>query len=292
MFVIFCVPAIIMSTPYCENRSGAITEGQEVSFTGSGSAEAISYGTCDVWCELVLAFRSLGTVMVFLLPAERRTELFGIRTTFRKLCQRVLACCRGASSSPYSYVALGSAGDDNVELSNVEMSLSDGAAWKIGEDEISREKLLAEGAFGTVWQGSWRGQAVAIKVLFAEMVDEDGDTVDDYASDDFMKECHALQCIDSPHLLKFYGFGITSTGSGFIVTELMTGGSLEHVLHDLTRELRWSTRASYALQVALGMEHLHKKHILHRDLKSANVVRMSDNTFHDDWPAFFSSGFV
>jgi len=52
----------------------------------------------------------------------------------------------------------------------------------------------------------------------------------------------------------------------------MTGGSLEDVLHNPERDLPWRTRASISLQVALGMEHLHKLHMLHRDLKSANVL--------------------
>ena len=113
---------------------------------------------------------------------------------------------------------------------------------------------------------------MAIKVLFAGARDEDGDPVDPCADEEFRKECAALRSIDSPHLLKFFGFGTTAEGNGFIVTELMVLGSLERVLHDQDRELTWRTRVSIGLQVALGMEHLHQRHMLHRDLKSANVV--------------------
>jgi serine/threonine protein kinase len=73
-------------------------------------------------------------------------------------------------------------------------------------------------------------------------------------------------------LLKFFDFGTTAEGNGFIVTELMSGGSLEDVLHNPERDLPWRTRAAIGLQVALGMEHLHKLHMLHRDVKSANVL--------------------
>jgi serine/threonine protein kinase len=104
------------------------------------------------------------------------------------------------------------------------------------------------------------------------VVDKEGDVVDLGADEHFGKECAALQRINSPHLLKFFGFGTTAEGNGFIVMELMAGGSLEDVLHDPERDLPWRTRVSIALEVALGMDHLHKMHMLHRDLKSANVL--------------------
>ena len=58
----------------------------------------------------------------------------------------------------------------------------------------------------------------------------------------------------------------------YIVTELASGGSLEHVLHNPEQSLPWSVRVKIGLQVALGMDHLHHKQMLHRDLKSANVL--------------------
>jgi serine/threonine protein kinase len=113
---------------------------------------------------------------------------------------------------------------------------------------------------------------VAVKILFAGAVDEDGDPVDPNADEEFHKECAVLQRVDNPHLLKFFGFGTTKEGKGFIVTELMLGGSLEDVLHDPEYDLPWSTRVTVGLHVALGVEHLHNLHMLHRDLKSANVL--------------------
>jgi serine/threonine protein kinase len=43
-------------------------------------------------------------------------------------------------------------------------------------------------------------------------------------------------------------------------------------VHDSTRDLPWRTRVAIGLQVALGMDHLHQRFTLHRDLKSANVL--------------------
>ena len=56
------------------------------------------------------------------------------------------------------------------------------------------------------------------------------------------------------------------------MTELLGGGSLEDALHDSDYDLPWRLRVKFALHVSLGMEHLHKRQMLHRDLKSANVL--------------------
>lgn len=56
------------------------------------------------------------------------------------------------------------------------------------------------------------------------------------------------------------------------MTEFLAGGSLHSVLNDLRRDLPWRTRMKIALRVALGMKHLHERNMLHRDLKSANVL--------------------
>ena len=115
-------------------------------------------------------------------------------------------------------------------------------------------------------------QRVAMKVLFAKAVDQDGDPVDPSAEEDFLRECAILQHVDSPFLLKMIGFGTSESGSRFIITELMVGGSLSDLLHDQSRDLPWQSRINIGLQVARGMQYLHAKFMLHRDLKSANVL--------------------
>ena len=61
----------------------------------------ISYGTCDVWCEFVLAFRSLATVTAFFLSSDRRRELKSFGTSCRRFYARIKdgmrACCGTAA---------------------------------------------------------------------------------------------------------------------------------------------------------------------------------------------------
>ncbi len=48
----------------------------------------------------------------------------------------------------------------------------------------------------------------------------------------------------------------------------MSGGSLDQLLHDRSLELSWRLRISLALDIARGMQYLHTKGYLHRDLTS------------------------
>lgn len=148
------------------------------------------------------------------------------------------------------------------------------AAARISEDDMVMDKRLAQGGFGEVWQARWCHQEdspVAVKIALV-LVDEDGDAVDNGAAAEFAAECAALARVSHPNLLRFHGFGIFRDGKRFIVTELMSLGSLQCVLADHMRNIEWTCRVSIALQVAMGMEHLHSIAHVHRDLKSDNVL--------------------
>jgi hypothetical protein len=208
VFVMFTAPAFIMSTPFCQNHSGASTTTTE-SFVDAFTD--LSYGTCDVWCELTLAFRSIGTVAVYLVSRKRRAELVAVRTTWRKLCTRVVGCVRCAPS-PYALLAVVHGNEFEMDALHIDItnnnttdvvvgaaSEADTSTWRISERDFTKERVLGKGAFGEVWSGTLKpdGQRIAIKVMLAGAVDEDGDVVDLIADEDFRKECAALQRVDS-----------------------------------------------------------------------------------------------
>lgn len=65
-----------------------------------------------------------------------------------------------------------------------------------------------------------------------------------------------LQGLHHPNLVRFLGIGVTSARARFVVTELMSGGSLESTLAMPSIDLKWSLRLSYALQIAQGYVHV------------------------------------
>jgi serine/threonine protein kinase len=57
-----------------------------------------------------------------------------------------------------------------------------------------------------------------------------------------------------------------------VVTEFMSRGSLYAVLHDKTLVLTDGMRVQFLNSIAQGMAYLHSQGIVHRDLKSHNVL--------------------
>jgi serine/threonine protein kinase len=57
--------------------------------------------------------------------------------------------------------------------------------------------------------------------------------------------------------------------------EYMSGGSLFNALHS-KQEINWPTRYRITADIAKGLAFLHESKILHRDLKSFNVLLSED----------------
>jgi len=82
VFIVFGVPACVMATDYCHERS-------QVSTPFEGQAQVIKVGKCDAVCELILSFQSAATVAVYFYSREHRNEVYHIRTLWRRLGARV-----------------------------------------------------------------------------------------------------------------------------------------------------------------------------------------------------------
>ncbi|MGB8295842.1 MAG: serine/threonine-protein kinase, partial [Polyangia bacterium] len=133
---------------------------------------------------------------------------------------------------------------------------------------------IGEGGMGAVFRAEHilMKKVVALKLLHAEMgqVDE--------AARRFEREAQSASRLNHPHIVSVTDFGRDHTGELFLVMEFVAGESLADVL---AREGRLSpTRACrLAGQILSALEHAHAQKVIHRDLKSANVmlVRSSDS---------------
>ncbi|XP_072270496.1 tyrosine-protein kinase Srms-like [Pyxicephalus adspersus] len=135
--------------------------------------------------------------------------------------------------------------------------------WERPRSEFIILKPLGKGFFGEVYEGLWnKEEKVAIKTFKQE----------DLNRSDFEKEMTALKTLCHRNLISL--LAVCSIGEPvYIVTELMTNGSLQDYLKGTEgKKLTNSDFIHIICQVADGMEYLEKKHVVHRDLAARNIL--------------------
>jgi serine/threonine protein kinase len=115
-----------------------------------------------------------------------------------------------------------------------------------------------------VWKGqSETGWTVAVKEILA-------DRLEARDLDFFQREVQILVRCNDEFLLDFIGF---STNPPAIVTSFMPCGSLWDRIHTKGKApLNATQKTNIAIGIAHGMKYLHSHKIVHRDLKSPNIL--------------------
>jgi len=85
------------------------------------------------------------------------------------------------------------------------------------------------------------------------------------------KEAFLSARLEHPNIVKFFGLCL-SPPSVHLVYEYCSERSLRHVLRNNKLKLSWPQRVTFALQAARGLSALHKQQIIHRDIKSRNLL--------------------
>uniref|UniRef100_A0A8B9JUZ1 non-specific serine/threonine protein kinase n=1 Tax=Astyanax mexicanus TaxID=7994 RepID=A0A8B9JUZ1_ASTMX len=139
--------------------------------------------------------------------------------------------------------------------------------WEVHSREVNMQKRIGSGSFGTVYKGKWHGD-VAIKILkVTEPTPEQLQA--------FRNEMQVLRKTRHVNILLFMGF---MTKPHFaIITQWCEGSSLYRHLHVTETKFDTMRRIDVARQTAQGMDYLHAKNIIHRDLKSNNIF------LHEGW---------
>jgi serine/threonine protein kinase len=137
--------------------------------------------------------------------------------------------------------------------------------WHIDYSELETHKEIARGSFGVVYQGSFRGTEVAIKKLIQQHFSPE-------QMKDFLDEIDMMKKLHHPNVVLLIGVCVKEPNL-CIVTELLAG-SMWNLLHDKSVRLDWQLQHKLLLDTAKGMNYLHlfKPPIIHRDLKSPNLL--------------------
>ncbi|KAL6070635.1 Testis associated actin remodelling kinase 2 [Balamuthia mandrillaris] len=138
--------------------------------------------------------------------------------------------------------------------------------WEIDFSQLKFLEQIAVGAFGTIRRGQYLGLEVAIKTVFPE---DDDDLALMYLD----REINVLKAIRHPNVVQFIGISDDSSNNLIhIVTEYMKNGDLRKKLKDPEVKLSWKQKTQIAYELATALAYLHSKNIIHRDLKSKNIL--------------------
>ena len=154
----------------------------------------------------------------------------------------------------------------------------------IGNLRINNAEELGHGAFGTVFKGLWEGKDCAVKMLHyaaTSMVMLGSITLpettqhkecDMAAVKSFNKECEHLKSLKHPNIVELLTI-LQKQGRPIIVMELLDCNLGEYILTRFANnDLQKLTQLSMSYQLSAGLEYLHQKKIVHRDLCGDNVL--------------------
>ncbi|ETO65931.1 TKL/DRK protein kinase [Phytophthora nicotianae P1976] len=140
---------------------------------------------------------------------------------------------------------------------------------RIPYDSLVFQTELSKGASGEVWICRYGGQEVAVKKLL-HIRDQKAEDVQVFA-----EEIELTASLIHPHIVKFIGVAWNSLSNLSLVLEYVPRGNLRDYLHTNSDILSWARdRIFMAIAVAEALEYLHSRTpaIIHRDLKSNNIL--------------------
>ena len=145
------------------------------------------------------------------------------------------------------------------EVKSESIPMIDNVQWQ----DLEFGPLIGEGGYGVVYRGTYRYNQVAIKQLRAERFSS-------MAVAELKQEAQIMAMMRSDYIVQWRG-ACFETSRVCLVMELMPKGSLHQLLQNQP-DLKFPVLLQMGLDIIYGLYQLHENGILHRDLKSLNVL--------------------
>ncbi|KAM5566766.1 serine/threonine-protein kinase STY13-like [Rosa sericea] len=163
------------------------------------------------------------------------------------------------------------------------MEIQEIQEWEIDPEKLVINEPFARGTFASVHRGLYNGQSIAVKVLDWG---EEGERTKALQRD-FEREVSAWYKLEHVNITKCIGATTArtsklklqsnntelSSNSACVITEYLSGGTLKsYLIKYRERKLPIEDVLQLALDLARGLSYLHSKNIVHRDVKTENLL--------------------
>jgi N-acetylneuraminic acid mutarotase len=159
---------------------------------------------------------------------------------------------------------------DLCEANTVQLPLENNARV-IDHSELEISSLVGMGNFSQVRRGIWNNNLIAIKLIKATSKTEPPAQKSKDKSKsikDFKSEVELLSQLKHPNLVTFLGYCLEPNA---IVMEYLPQNLHDYLIENRSK-LESQQLLDFAYDIARGMEYLHRNSIIHRDLKSFNIL--------------------
>jgi serine/threonine protein kinase len=145
------------------------------------------------------------------------------------------------------------------------------------------EQLIKRGGMGSVYRGKhvMMEKTVAVKVLRPSLAG------DDVVVARFSREAKAASRISHPHAVSVTDFGEAENGVVFLVMEYLDGRTLKDIIRS-EGPMALERAVEIVRQVSGALDAAHQQGVIHRDLKSDNI--MLSQTNGGDWAKVLDFG--
>lgn len=146
------------------------------------------------------------------------------------------------------------------------------------------EEQISEGGMGVVYRATHilMDKTVAIKVLHPALA------ADDTVVARFTREAKAASRISHPHAINVTDFGESESGVVFLVMEFLRGQTLKEAIRE-AHQFELGRTSEIIRQVSGALDAAHAEGVVHRDLKSDNIM-LVDAVADADWAKVLDFG--
>lgn len=133
---------------------------------------------------------------------------------------------------------------------------------------------MGSGAYGVVYDAVHKGddREIALKIL-DRRVNADREMLARY-----FREVAALAAIDTPHVVGFVDSGFFD-GVYYLGMERVEGTTVWDQVHKVSGQFSVNEAVRLMWEIGSALDALHQRGLVHRDIKSANIIRVKDGRF-------------